>query len=500
MLTKLVQSGWNNWGQIADKITGRTSKQCRERWFHHLDPSIKRGDYTSAEDDLILDLHDKLGNKWSQIAAQLEGRTEDAVKIRWKTLNRHRRQGKPVGNTANRMAGASDPIRPKVSTTCNSEEGVKEQANCGRSTSCPGLFSQQLELTDKRPTVGESVVSNIKIEGASSAGMLVNRLIMTKNNAQDKESSSTPSAVSSATSTSSNASSTTRIEANDSKVPSAVQCATTSAVAEALGNLSPSKIIMSNNASAEQKALNNLSRGYSMEWLENCLKSLESRELGSSRTSTSRTSTSSGAGNHTNSIMATGSLFDSIGDRDGFDRLVLSLLREGKEYVQVKQHLQIQFGRPLTDAEKARVTQVTKTADHVGMPPTNSQTNSQKHHQSGSHRPQDATLRLSGTGLAGLDLDLFDSKCGELDMRLSTGSTGSLGSMIGGIGMSMEEHCNNSVAGKNSIANDESTGHTTTAKQPHVGVLSPCRDSMERNSFSMDAMRASLTATANIMP
>merc|ERR1712072_870199 len=98
--------------------------------------------------------------------------------------------------------------------------------------------------------------------------------------------------------------------------------------------------------------------------------------------------------------------------------------------------------------------------------------------------------------------------------------------MIGGIGISMEEHCNNSVvvnekvsceqtiqgsstsatstefssSRNGTISNDESTGRTTTINQPHVGVLSPCRDSMERNSFSMGAMRASLTATANNMP
>lgn len=78
----------NNWAEVADMIKGRTTKQCRERWFNHLDPSIKRGNYTEEEDKLILEQQALIGNRWSVISGMLPGRTEDAVKIRWKTLTR----------------------------------------------------------------------------------------------------------------------------------------------------------------------------------------------------------------------------------------------------------------------------------------------------------------------------------------------------------------------------------------------------------------------------
>lgn len=42
-LTALVQAGEHKFTEIATLLGARTSKQCRERWFHHLDPSIKRG-------------------------------------------------------------------------------------------------------------------------------------------------------------------------------------------------------------------------------------------------------------------------------------------------------------------------------------------------------------------------------------------------------------------------------------------------------------------------
>ncbi|KAF1784021.1 P-type ATPase, subfamily IB [Phytophthora cactorum] len=88
LLKELVAEGRKNWGQ-----------QCRERWYNHLDPSIIRGEYSPEEDRMILDAQARLGNRWSAIAAMLPGRTEDAVKIRWKSLCRVRkgqgRRGQP---------------------------------------------------------------------------------------------------------------------------------------------------------------------------------------------------------------------------------------------------------------------------------------------------------------------------------------------------------------------------------------------------------------------
>ncbi|OQS01148.1 myb-like DNA-binding protein [Achlya hypogyna] len=90
-LKSLVAEGRKNWGQVAAQIAGRTSKQCRERWCNHLDPNINKGNYSKEEDDLIIDMQARLGNRWSVIAQRLAGRTEDAVKIRWKSLMRSRR-------------------------------------------------------------------------------------------------------------------------------------------------------------------------------------------------------------------------------------------------------------------------------------------------------------------------------------------------------------------------------------------------------------------------
>ncbi|CAM9662353.1 unnamed protein product [Scytosiphon promiscuus] len=88
LLLSVVNEGHKNWGSLSKEIPGRTSKQCRERWMHHLDPSLRHGAWTPAEDRIIVSLQRQIGSKWAQIAQHLDGRTENATKIRWKILER----------------------------------------------------------------------------------------------------------------------------------------------------------------------------------------------------------------------------------------------------------------------------------------------------------------------------------------------------------------------------------------------------------------------------
>ncbi|GAB5585568.1 hypothetical protein Unana1_00468 [Umbelopsis nana] len=73
------------WSKIAECVPGRTNKNCRKRWFHSLDPSLRKGPWTEEEDQLLREGVARFPKKqWSKIADIIHGRTDDQCAKRWR--------------------------------------------------------------------------------------------------------------------------------------------------------------------------------------------------------------------------------------------------------------------------------------------------------------------------------------------------------------------------------------------------------------------------------
>ncbi|GMI91062.1 hypothetical protein HRI_002775500 [Hibiscus trionum] len=84
-----------NWIALPQKIgLKRCGKSCRLRWLNYLRPNIKHGGFSEEEDKIICSLYISIGSRWSIIAAQLPGRTDNDIKNYWNTRLKKKLLGK----------------------------------------------------------------------------------------------------------------------------------------------------------------------------------------------------------------------------------------------------------------------------------------------------------------------------------------------------------------------------------------------------------------------
>ena len=84
MLARIIaEQGHGHWTKVAAHLPGRMGRQCRERWFNHLAPEVKKGDWSHEEDQLIVNAVREYGTKWSLIQKSLPGRSDNSIKNRW---------------------------------------------------------------------------------------------------------------------------------------------------------------------------------------------------------------------------------------------------------------------------------------------------------------------------------------------------------------------------------------------------------------------------------
>ncbi|KAK8535321.1 hypothetical protein V6N13_081457 [Hibiscus sabdariffa] len=120
LLISYIQAhGEGKWRNLPKRAgLKRCGKSCRLRWLNYLRPDIKRGNISHDEEELIIRLHNLLGNRWSLIAGRLPGRTDNEIKNYWNTT---------LGKRAKAQASIEAP-RSKSTHDITTEPSSSSQA------------------------------------------------------------------------------------------------------------------------------------------------------------------------------------------------------------------------------------------------------------------------------------------------------------------------------------------------------------------------------------
>ncbi|CAN6335699.1 unnamed protein product [Urochloa humidicola] len=143
----------------------RCGKSCRLRWINYLRPDLKRGNFTEEEDDIIINLHGLLGNKWSQIAGRLPGRTDNEIKNYWNTHIKRKLLARGIDPKTHRplISGAAAGAAP----SSNRQDKMAARSSCSPETSCAGHSSDDDSGGSSVPLLGGGIDLNLSISQPS---------------------------------------------------------------------------------------------------------------------------------------------------------------------------------------------------------------------------------------------------------------------------------------------------------------------------------------------
>lgn len=132
-----------SWNDIAQKAgLQRCGRSCRQRWLNHLRPGLRKDKFSEYEMKQVMELQSKLGNRWSVIAAQMQGRTDNEVKNLWNTVIKRGRL--PMLSKASQSASYLLPLADSPSQDTASSQSASSSHSSWNLHASPGLADVDL--------------------------------------------------------------------------------------------------------------------------------------------------------------------------------------------------------------------------------------------------------------------------------------------------------------------------------------------------------------------
>nr|QIG55708.1 MYB transcription factor [Paeonia suffruticosa] len=146
LINFILTNGQCCWRAVP-KLAGllRCGKSCRLRWTNYLRPDLKRGLLSEYEEQMVIDLHSQLGNRWSKIASHLPGRTDNEIKNHWNTHIKKKLKNMGI-----------DPLTHKPISTATDQQKQQQQEEVQPSVACG--ISEREENKETETTLQSSII------------------------------------------------------------------------------------------------------------------------------------------------------------------------------------------------------------------------------------------------------------------------------------------------------------------------------------------------------
>ncbi|KAK8673461.1 hypothetical protein V6N13_111795 [Hibiscus sabdariffa] len=161
---------WRNVPKLAGLL--RCGKSCRLRWINYLRPDLKRGTFTESEEEQIILLHSRLGNRWSKIASHFPGRTDNEIKNNWNTKIKKKLKLlglDPVTHKPVEDAGKADGNKKQEESSETKSEDVVEEIQVSLDET--NDFLKDYEMLCKSLELDYSYTSSFSMEESNNPSM-----------------------------------------------------------------------------------------------------------------------------------------------------------------------------------------------------------------------------------------------------------------------------------------------------------------------------------------